>query len=90
MAIEVKCSTKDSNGVILGIGGTNADGTRWYLSTQDAIAGIKSGKWSFYVIIGGYRVDIIVVKTATGTEYLRTDPDKTTQNNLDYLPGCPG
>lgn len=90
MAIEVKCSSKDRDGDILGIGGVNADGTRWYLSTLQAIADIKSGKHSFYVIVRGYRVDVIVAKTETGREYLRTDPDKTTQNNLDYLPGCPG
>ena len=32
-------------------------------------------------------VDVVVVNGSTG-RYLRTDPDKTTRNNLDDLPNC--
>lgn len=33
-------------------------------------------------------VDIQVVNDLQKGKYLRTDPDKTLVNNLDYLPDC--
>lgn len=42
---------------------------------------------SYYVKVGMRRVEIRVVNGPTGP-YLRTDPDATTHNNLDDLPGC--
>jgi hypothetical protein len=56
--IEVKCIKKshrdDPHERIHGIGGVNANGTRWYLAEGDAIAGIDQGKWRFRTI-GGRR-----------------------------------
>jgi len=54
---------------------------------QDAINDIETGAHSYYVMASGKEVDIHVVKGSTG-KYLRTDPDKTSSNNLDDLPGC--
>jgi hypothetical protein len=56
MAIRVECVNKndryDPHDRIQNIGGRNGDGTRWRLSQEDAIAGIGSGKWDFYVSVG--------------------------------------
>ena len=54
---------------------------------KDAISDIESGTHSYYVMSGSQRVDIHVVKGTSG-KYLRTDPDKTSSNNLDDLPDC--
>ena len=54
---------------------------------QRAIRDIKQGTHSYYVQLRGRRVDIHVVNGPNG-EYLRTDPDKTSSNNLDDLPDC--
>ena len=53
----------------------------------DAIQDIRLRRHSYYVQLGGRRVDIHVVSGPRGP-YLRTDPDKTTRNNLDDLPDC--
>ena len=54
---------------------------------RDVINDIESGQHSYFVQASGGRVDIHVVDGPSG-KYLRTDPDKTTRNNLDDLPDC--
>lgn len=55
---------------------------------QGAIDDIEGGAHTYYVMDATKgRVEIKVVKGSTG-KYLRTDPDKTTKNNLDDLPDC--
>lgn len=57
-------------------------------SKKDAILDIESKTHSYYVIISSRRVNIHVVNDPSKGKYLRTDPDKTTINNLDTLPDC--
>lgn len=55
---------------------------------QDAINDIEGGLHTYHVMDAAKgRVEIKVVQGSTG-KYLRTDPDKTTKNNLDDLPDC--
>jgi len=71
------------------IGGLNANGTRWKLSQPEAIAGIESGKWRFWVRANGKSVWVIVAKSAAGNKYLKTENDGEQPNNLLSLPECP-
>lgn len=49
----------------------------------DAVRDINSGQYRYWVRVNGQEVDVHVVNG-----HLRTDPDKTTRNNLLDLPDC--
>lgn len=92
MSIQIQCVTPDGADAdyrLDGIGGTNADGGTWRLTIDDAIAGIKSGKWTFHT--GDTlltRAKVVRKISDTGREYLTTEPDNLTSNNLSNLPKC--
>lgn len=74
---------KSSSGEITSLCGT------WGTQTKSgAITDIENGTHRYYThAANGTQADVIVVDGASG-KYLRTDPDKTTADNLADLPDC--
>ena len=93
MTNRVTCIRKpnrdSSSEAIQRLGGTKADGTRWGCTRQECVDYIKSGNYQFYVQVGNHKVYLIVQKSASGIEYVRTDPDNDKADNLLSLPECP-
>jgi hypothetical protein len=90
--VEVQCINKTPRNEphlrIRNIGGVNSDGTRWKMTEEDAIAGIESGRWEFYVSRGGYTAQVIIA-LRLGRKYLKTENDGEQPDNLLRLPECP-
>lgn len=94
MAHRIRCINKtdrtDPHERIRSIGGQNGDGSRWKLDLDEAIAGIETREWSFYVEQPpGDRVSVIVAVSTRGHKYLKTVADGDQPNNLLALPECP-
>ena len=68
-------------------GRKDTDGGPWSCSRQECVDYIKNG-YQFYVDVSGHRVYLTVQKSASGLEYVRTDPDQDTRDNLLSLPEC--
>jgi hypothetical protein len=65
-----------------------ATGGAWKITQESAIEGIENGKWVFYVVKAGQRVDVIVAASQHGNKYIKTTADGEEPNNLLSLPEC--
>lgn len=55
---------------------------------NDAISDIESGLHEYYTQAPGTEPAKVHVVKDGNRKYLRTDPDPSKRNNLDYLPDC--
>ena len=95
MSRQVQCVNKvdrhDPHERILAIGGVDGGG-RWKRLQTSAIADVKSDPSAYYVRDRHnppHTVWVIVKISRWGNEYLTTEPDGDSQNNLLSLPECP-
>jgi Protein of unknown function (DUF3892) len=72
---------------IQAIGGVDGS-MRWKDSEERAIANVKRDPTSYYVSVNGRSVWVVVAQH-NGREYLKTEPDGYSPDNLLALPECP-
>ena len=85
----VQCNQEKPRFRVRYVGGMNPDGTRWMLSEENAIAGMKEGKWRFWAAGERKSVWIVTAKSASGREYLKAESDWVQPATLFALPECP-
>lgn len=92
-SVEISCIRKSDrtnpHERITHVGGLNENHTRWKLTQSEAIAGIETGKWRFFVRKAGQQVAVVVAVSRYGNKYLKTVADGEQPNNLLSLPQCP-
>lgn len=79
-----KASSSDAYECIERAGGPEGEG--WTLRVDEIVSYIKKGH-SFWVDVGGRRVDVIIADHS-GHEYIKTRFDGDSPNNLLSLPEC--
>lgn len=92
MSNQVLCINKsdrmNADERITHIGGINDNGQRWYVTQEEAIQGIESGRWQFHVRVGYRDVRVIVATSQYGNKYIKTEADDFQPDNLLSLPEC--
>jgi len=92
--IQIQFVSKSANGNaredISYIGGIDPAGAKWRLSEPDAIAGIESGDWRFYVRIDGHAVWLNIARNPDGKKYLNAETLAAIPDPLLSLPAFPG
>lgn len=64
-------------------------GGGWKITQEEAIQGIESGAYAFYVRQAGSDVAVVVATSQHGNKYLKTEADGAEPNNLLSLRECP-
>lgn len=68
------------------IGGLTEDYYRWIISLDEAINGIETGRWIFYVQHNGSQERVVIGQSPDGNKYLKTETDASVPENLLNLP----
>ena len=58
------------------------------MSEDDAVAGLKEGKWRFWTARDKKSVWVVTAKSASGREYLKAETDWVRPVTLLGLPDC--
>ena len=59
------------------------------MSEDEAVAGMKEGKWRFWTARDKKSVWVVTAKSASGREYLKAETDWVQPATLLALPDCP-
>jgi Protein of unknown function (DUF3892) len=94
--VQVSCIRKRGNHYnpherIEGLGGVHG-GNRWYLTEDQVITELHkpdmTRQWNFYTNVNG-RSAWVVIATHNGREYVKTEADGYSPDNLLALSNCP-
>ena len=89
---EITCVTRTSHAdpalQITHVGGPNPKGRGWRLTLDEAIEGMLSGRWAFFVMKGPQRLNLIVAVSHQGYRYIKSENDNSVPETLLKLPDC--
>lgn len=81
-----KPNTNSTVDHITDVKGVTDDGRNFEITVPKVIEYLKTGQYVFYVQVGQRRINVTYQKSASGREYIKTEPDSTTRDNLLSLP----
>ncbi|HAL38936.1 MAG TPA: DUF3892 domain-containing protein [Polaromonas sp.] len=83
-----KIPRQDRYHAIQEVGGVY-NGKNWRIPLHAAITHAQSNEWKFFAAAGGQQAWVEVAKSPSGSQYLKTERDTTTVDNLLSLPEFP-
>lgn len=83
-----KISQGPMKGDITHIGGINEAGENWNISVNEAIEGINSGNWEFYIVEKLEEVQVSSCTVNDSETFLSTIGQGYLHNLLEELPEC--
>ena len=91
--LRILCVKKIIKGQILErithIGGVNGTGEKWSITIEEAIAGIKSGIWDFYIVEQRQELSVHINTLEENKSNLMAKGLGYLHNLLEDLPECP-
>jgi hypothetical protein len=93
MASQITCIHKpdrySDHEAILSVGGVRGGGGNFYITREQCADDIRSRRESYFVHVGGYRVEVTAYqRPGGGPWFIKTQPDATRKDNLLSLPEC--
>ncbi len=89
---EIKCINKQERDNprdrITHLGGVNSQGGYRKLTQKEVIEKIKSKNYQFFVMKAGSKVKVVVATSRFGNDYVKTESDWESPNNLLSLMEC--
>jgi Protein of unknown function (DUF3892) len=86
MATEITCVLPEHRGADSRIE-RRLGGPGWVKDESTVIAEVEEGRHYFVEVASAHLTVVVAVRG--NSKYLRTDPDSSPENNLNFLPACP-
>lgn len=84
----LKTASPEAHLRISHIGGVNNSNLPWTLTVDEAVRTLEHKQYSYYVMLGTRRAEVVLAYTPSGAKYLRISADNHEVSTLCSLPDC--